>query len=107
MLFQIKKLLFSDKEIAFKQSNFSWQKLGRGRLEVAGRWKDEVKACPAHKSGGKKNDSQIRWEKGRKTSQVWKRRKSESVGKKNRKKKREKNCRREITTYIWSQPVVV
>ena len=54
MLFQIKKLLFSDKEIAFKQSNFSWQKLGRGRLEVAGRWKDEVKACPAHKSGGEK-----------------------------------------------------
>ena len=46
---------FSDKEIAFKQSNISWQKLGRGRLEVVGRWKDEVKACPAHKSGGKKD----------------------------------------------------
>ena len=64
MLFQIKKLLFSDKEIAFKQSNFSWQNLGRGRLEVAGRWKDEVKACPAHKSGGEKvKKSQVGTEK--------------------------------------------
>ena len=27
---------------------------GRGQVEVADRWKDEVKACPAHKSGGKK-----------------------------------------------------
>ena len=27
---------------------------GRGQVEVADRWKDEVKACPAHKPGEKK-----------------------------------------------------
>jgi len=74
--------------IDFKQSNGTcWQKLERGQLEVAGRWKDEVKACPAHKSGGKKGgEKQVRWEKGEKTRQVGKRRRKNShVGKKERK----------------------
>ena len=44
--------------------------MDRGQLEVAGRWKDEVKACPAHKSGGKKKKNKPGRKKGEKTRQV-------------------------------------
>ena len=62
--------------------------MDRGQLEVAGRWKDEVKACPAHKSGGKKRRKTSQVGKSRKTSQAGKKEKNKSGGKKENKQVR-------------------